>query len=586
MAALEFWGGVECTVNRTRHGYMDQCIASGHHDRPSDLDEFARLGLNALRYPVLWERVAPNNPAECDWRWTDERLTRLRDLGIRPIAGLLHHGSGPAYTDLLDDQGFASGLARFARQAAERYPWINDWAPVNEPVTTARFSALYGHWYPHHADEGSFWRALANQVDGTRLAMREIRRVNPAARLIQTDDLGRTYATAPLQDQARHNNLRRWAGWDMLFGRFTPDHPLWARAARAGLGDRMRRIADDPCPPDIVGVNHYLTSDRFLDHRLQRYPVQTHGGDARLAYADTEAVRVLDPAPSGWHGALSEAWARYRTPLALTEVHNGCTREEQMRWAAESWDTAIRLRSEGVDVRAVTAWALLGSHGWDRLLTAPGSYEPGLYDASARKPRRTSLATLWEGLPRAAPRPPAATGRGWWRRPGRLIHPRVAWPASLDPAHADAAGPVVAIHNGGSVLGAALATACDLRGLDFILVEQMGGVGEARQDQPPAWAVIDAKILEDVGAPVAAQEARLSCDLRFVATEPPLSSPACGPHCLTIIGAELAALEAAGGAARAPAIASAALDLLIDGEDGPWQVAAVGSPARVEAVLA
>jgi hypothetical protein len=73
---------------------------------------------------------------------------------------------------------FASGLAQHAAATARRYPWIADWIPVNEPCTTARFSCLYGHWYPHLRDERSFWLALLNQIDATRLAMREIRRVN------------------------------------------------------------------------------------------------------------------------------------------------------------------------------------------------------------------------------------------------------------------------------------------------------------------------------------------------------------------------------------------------------------------------
>ena len=206
----------------------------------------------------------------------DDRLTRLRHFGIRPIVGLVHHGSGPPHTHLLDD-GFAPGLGRYAGLVAERYPWVSDWTPVNEPLTTARFSALYGHWYPHQRDERSFWLALLNQVDGTRAAMRAIRRINPAARLIQTDDLGRTYATTRLAEQAAFDNLRRWAGWDLLFGRVTRHHPLWERLDRFDLGDRLAAIADDPCPPDVVGVNHYLTSDRFLDHRLERYPPHTHG---------------------------------------------------------------------------------------------------------------------------------------------------------------------------------------------------------------------------------------------------------------------------------------------------------------------
>src|SRR5690349_19114276 len=153
---LELWGGHECTVNRVQNAFHDQTIRSGHHCRLSDLERFAALGLTALRYPVLWERTAPASPGVHDWTWSDERLARMRELRLRPIAGLLHHGSGPAYTNLLDPQ-FARLFGEYARAAAERYPWIEDWTPINEPLTTARFSALYGHWYPHARDEGSFW---------------------------------------------------------------------------------------------------------------------------------------------------------------------------------------------------------------------------------------------------------------------------------------------------------------------------------------------------------------------------------------------------------------------------------------------
>ncbi|WP_261269436.1 family 1 glycosylhydrolase [Sphingomonas sp. LC-1] len=426
MDGLQFWGGVECTVNRTAAGYSDQIRLSGHHGRLADLDLFASLGMTAIRYPVLWERVMPDGRTP-DWSWTDERLGRLRDLGIRPIAGLVHHGSGPPHTHLLDD-GFATGLGDYAAKVVERYPWIESWTPVNEPLTTARFSGLYGHWYPHARDEAAFWLALLNQIDGTRAAMRAIRQVNPAAKLIQTDDLGRTYATVLLGEQAAFDNLRRWAGWDLLFGRITPHHPLWTRIASFGFAERLRRIADDPCPPDIVGVNHYLTSDRFLDHRLQRYPTHTHGGNARRVYADVEAVRVLDPPPPGLAGALQEAWDRYGTPLAVTEVHNGCTREEQLRWAAEAWDKCLTVRNDGVDIRAVTAWSLLGSHGWDTLLTKPGRYEPGVFDVSDGTPRPTALARLWSGLAAGAARHPVAMAPGWWRRSERLVYPALPHP--------------------------------------------------------------------------------------------------------------------------------------------------------------
>lgn len=469
-AALELWGGVECTVNRVGDTFRDQIALSGHDERLDDLDLFAGLGLSALRTPLLWERIAPEHGGEPDWRHADRQVARLRALGIRPIAGLVHHGSGPRHTHLLDD-GFAAGLARHADAVARRYPWIEEWTPVNEPLTTARFSALYGLWYPHARDEGSFWRALLNQVDAIRGAMRAVRRHVPGARLVQTDDLGRTYSTAPLAEQAAFDNLRRWAGWDLLFGRVTAHHPLFAHLVRHGLGDRARTIADDPCPPDIVGVNHYLTSDRFLDHRLDRYPASLHGGNGRLAYADTEAVRVLDPPPGGLWGALDEAWDRYGVPLAVTEVHNGCTREEQMRWAAEAWDTAEAARGRGVDVRAVTAWSLLGSHGWNTLLTADGVYESGVFDVTSGVPRATALADMWRSLARGGARHPVATGKGWWRRADRLIYPPhgAGAPVASDTDHEPAPLLICAAERGAS---RALVDACAQRGIRQIVTNQ------------------------------------------------------------------------------------------------------------------
>jgi dTDP-4-dehydrorhamnose reductase len=498
---LELWGGPECTVNRVRDVVRDQLELTGHAQRPDDMEMLAALNLAAVRYPVLWERAASRSGGDLDWSWTDARLGRLRSANIRVIAGLVHHGSGPLHTDLLDD-AFAPGLGAYAAEVAQRYPWIEDWTPVNEPVTTARFAGLYGIWYPHGRDERSFWIALLNQIDGIRLAMRAVRSVNPAARLIQTDDLGRTFATAPLRDQAGFDNARRWAGWDLLYGRLTPDHALFGRIARLGLDDRLRQIADDPCPPDIIGINHYVTSDRFLDHRFRRYPLRVRGGNGRRCYADIEAVRVLDPAPPGIAGALREAWGRYRTPIAITEAHNGCTREEQMRWTGEAWDVAHTLRGDGIDIRAVTSWALFGTQGWNTLLTAPGNYESGAFDVRSGVARPTAIASLLRQLPSAAPRHPAAGGKGWWTRPLRLLHDTVLRPAGVrehSPAatRRTSARPLL-ICGATGTLGQAFARACRHRDIAHVLTDRAAlslddpASVEAALALHRPWAVINA----------------------------------------------------------------------------------------------
>ncbi len=427
---MELWGGHECTVNRIGEVFFDQTVRSGHQHRASDLDLFAGLGLKALRYPILWERTAPDDPEARDWRWSDARLAEIRRLGMRPIAGLLHHGSGPRYTDLLSDT-FVAGLAGHARAVAERYPWIEDWTPVNEPLTTARFSALYGHWYPHLSDERSFWIALLNEIKGTAAAMREIRRVNPAARLIQTEDLGQAYGTAPFAAEVAYQNQRRWISWDLLAGRVTREHPLRARLDSFGLASRLDALAGAPCPPDVLGVNFYPTSERFLDHRAELYPQWVAGEQGQF---DMDAVRVLDPLPVGLEGLLAQAWARYGLPLAVTESHLNGTLDDQMRWVLDAWAMAGRLRAQGVDMRAVTSWALLGSFDWNSLLTRQaGFYEPGAFDVSSGAPQATQLADMLTHLgaggdPAAwVDAHPALRLAGWWRGEGRLTLPPYRW---------------------------------------------------------------------------------------------------------------------------------------------------------------
>jgi dTDP-4-dehydrorhamnose reductase len=188
------WGGVECTVVRIGDEFRNQVVETGHAARMSDLDAMAELGVKATRYPIVWETIAPEVPTELDFSWHDGRLERLRELGIKVIAGLIHHGSGPRYASMLDPH-FPKMLGEYAAKVAQRYPWIEAWTPVNEPLTTARFSCLYGHWYPHGRDIETMFRGLANECLATLYAMREIRKVNPAAQLVVTEDMGKTFST-------------------------------------------------------------------------------------------------------------------------------------------------------------------------------------------------------------------------------------------------------------------------------------------------------------------------------------------------------------------------------------------------------
>jgi dTDP-4-dehydrorhamnose reductase len=68
---LEVWGGIERTVNRVGDRYFDQLARNGHDRREDDLDRIAALGITALRYPLLWERITPTGPGSAEWSWPD-----------------------------------------------------------------------------------------------------------------------------------------------------------------------------------------------------------------------------------------------------------------------------------------------------------------------------------------------------------------------------------------------------------------------------------------------------------------------------------------------------------------------------------
>ncbi len=512
----EFWGGIECTHVRVGGGYRDQLRENGHRRRRGDLERIAALGIRVLRYPVLWAQVEQGGRR--DWRWQDARMARLRALGIRPVAGFLHHGTGPRDISPLD-AGFDAAFGDFAESVARRYPWVTMFTPINEPVTTARFNCLYGVWHPHLRDEAAFLRMVFGSARATALAMARIRAVTPRARLVQTEDVGRVFAGEGLGYQADYENLRRFLFFDLICGRVGPEHGFSQRLIAAGVPvAALEAMQAAPCPPDIIGIDQYLTSDRYLDSDLAAHPHTRAGGNGRDRYVDVAAVHV--PELEGRCGVIHrirEVHRRYGLPIALTEVHNGSTREEQLRWLDEGWRAAVQAREEGIVVRAVTVWSLLGTVDWNSLLvTRAGHYECGAFDVRMVPPRLTALGQAVAEL--------AETGRfdhpvlerpGWWRSE-YLVQ-----------------GAAHFALRGDEVLGIALREACAVRRLTLGPEPRLGTIRAERMADGQGW--------------------------RF--------------HCTGPAGRLVIETSAR---ARAEAAAHAVLDLVLDGETGVIRLSGLG----------
>lgn len=493
----EIWGGVECTINRVGDVFKDQLEYTGYYERENDIDLFAELGIKAFRFPVLWEKHQPAQDSVIDFSWAEQQLQKLQSHNITPIAGLVHHGSGPAFTSLIDNN-FPELLAQYATQVAEKFPFLEYYTPVNEPLTTARFSGLYGLWYPHHRKDSSFVKIVMNQAKATVLAMQSIRKINPNAKLVQTEDLGKTYASKKLQYQAKFENKRRWLVFDLLCGRFTKEHLLWKYFIKYVTEEEINFFLQNPCPPDIVGVNHYVTSERYLDDDFRNYPKHVIGGNRRNRYADVEAVRANHGQSSGMKVLIREMWLRYKIPIAITEVQLQCHREEQMRWLRQVYKACIELHDEGIDIRAITAWALLGAKGWNKLLTEDGDYESGVFDVRSGQPRMTALGKLIGKLSNGVEEKfPFLKEPGWWQRNMRFIKSSERERLNGHFGSITSSRPLLIIGKTGT-LGQAFAKLCELRAMSYrLLSRQDVDIADEKQIERiielyKPWAIVNA----------------------------------------------------------------------------------------------
>ena len=454
MAPLELWASPEPTFARIDATTVrDQSAETGLDARPDDAERIAALGVSVSRVPVLWERVSPADPHERDYREPERRLDALRAAGVEPIVTLLHHGSGPQYTDLLDP-AFPLWFAEYAEATAQQFPWVRRWTPINEPLTTARFATLYGAWFPNMRDDRAFGRAMVNQTLAQQAAMRRIRRVIPDAEFVLTEDLQRYaagdavvvakggFAGIGLGDLGAEgkaldfklSQLGLIAG-DVLGGAAGEDEGIEAErrllrrqfvlrvligeghsllpflSERCGLNAlELAMMQRDAAVPDLVAFNHYPHSERYLF---------TRGGEI----ADVPAVYVSGEPPPAVGPLLRAAAERLRLPLAIGEVHAHAPEAERVRWLLQHAADVNGLRADGVDVRALGAWAAFGMVDWHSLLRQRARVtEDGIYTFAGPNgiPQATAVATALREL--AATGRIADTGvRGWWERDDRAL---------------------------------------------------------------------------------------------------------------------------------------------------------------------
>jgi beta-glucosidase len=337
--------GIECSAPIIRGGIRrDQLLLTDHWRRfAEDFDLIAGLGITHVRYGVPFHVVA-RDPSEFDWTWTDIALAALRERGIEPIADLLHFAV-PDRLHGIGDPAMPAAYLAYATAFADRYPWIRQYTPVNEPYITSLLSAKRGWWNEQRKSDAAFVRAMDNVATCGIEAMRLIRQRRSDAIFLQcdgcesftaADDSPEAYA------QARFLTERAFLGFDLTFGRpVSPMMRSWlrSRGMSAGRQDWFERNgSDEDC---IVGLDYYEGNEALID-----------------------AQGVASPAVRRGFGSIArEVHVRYGLPLMLAETNN--EDERAVDWLAEIWNDTIELRDAGLPIRGFCWYSLTDQVDWD-----------------------------------------------------------------------------------------------------------------------------------------------------------------------------------------------------------------------------
>jgi len=183
--------------------------------------------------------------------------------------------------------------------------------------------------------------------------------------------------------------------------------------------------------------------------------------------------------------------------MAITEVHLHCHREEQLRWFNYVWKTCCGLAAKGIDIKAVTSWGLLGSFGWNKLLTQPrGEYEPGVFDLRGGKLRETALVSFIKSLQgKNSCKHTLSCEEGWWKRNTRILYGPVIQQVRFNKPIETS--PILIIGKNGT-LGRAFARVCEERFLSYCItsrnecdISNIKHIGDIIAKLKP-WAIINA----------------------------------------------------------------------------------------------
>jgi beta-glucosidase/6-phospho-beta-glucosidase/beta-galactosidase len=358
---LHFGVGIEDTfIPQTRAGErpIDEYQLTEHYRFwHSDLALAAQAGASYVRWGVPWYGLSPER-GTWDWAWLDRVMSRFAELGLRPIVDLMHYGTPLWLEREFAHPDYPKLVAEYSVRVAERYAdTVADYTPVNEPIIHALFSGAYGYWPPYLTGGRGFTTMVSAIAEGVVLAQQGMAEVlGDRATFVHVDAGMRFTGDVDGEHRESVERLRHKALLveDLVTGSVGPQHPLAAWLVEHGMtDDTLRRFADDPVRPDVMGVNYYPRHSTEVFEEGVRHD----GG-----FADPRPT--TDDGETGLAELLTTYEARYGAPVALTETCVTGTVAERLDWLDRSVECVRGLRAAGHRVVGFTWWPLFDMYEW------------------------------------------------------------------------------------------------------------------------------------------------------------------------------------------------------------------------------
>lgn len=308
-------------------------------DWDKDLAALKKIGATHYRFSVEWARVEPQ-----PGRYNEQAIQgyvrmcrKLKEAGIEPVVTLWHF-TFPAWLTDPKDSSKTNWLHPLARERWNLYvdkivrataPYVNYYAPENEPNGQVLTAYIIGLWPPCHTLDFKGYKAATVASAGMfRDAAATIRKVKPSAKVLSVEALP-WWKHGPLDPGGLIYNTVMHSNFDHL--------------------DRVWDVCD------IIGFNYYYSQRAgplsFLSEGSRHGPRYTMMG------------WKIDP--EGLAKQIDLVGRRYDKPMMITE--NGiATKNEgkRLRYMRSHLGVIRRMMEKGYDVRGYFVWSLADNYEW------------------------------------------------------------------------------------------------------------------------------------------------------------------------------------------------------------------------------